>query len=112
MESTIAFDITLILLKGGLQCKTTQKGVKERQTISLSCLTVFFKLITQLKDLSHFLGKVVLLACRSVRKRNKTVGRLSWEENRIARRRRGRGIRLAADVERKVIESLLPIVVK
>ena len=56
----------------------------ERRAKSLSSFQ-FFKLIPQLKDLSHFLEKVVLLACRSVRKRNKIARSLGQEGNRIAR---------------------------
>ena len=42
-------------------------------------------MIPKLKELSHFLKKVVLLARLSVWKRNKIAGSLGQEKNRIAR---------------------------
>ena len=42
------------LLKVELQCKTTQKGVKEGAKISLSSL-IAFELTPQLKEFGHFL---------------------------------------------------------
>ena len=70
--------------KGELQCKTTQKEVREGANTSLSSLIVF-ELIPQLRELRNFLEKVVLLDRRSAWKRNRIARSLGGEGNRIAR---------------------------
>ena len=69
-------------LKGELQCKTTQKGVREGAKQSLSSLIVS-ELIPLLRELRNFLEKVVLLDHRSAWKRNRIAHSLGGEGNRI-----------------------------
>ena len=65
--------------------------MEEGPKTSLFSLIVF-KLTPQLKELSHFLQKIVLLARRSARKRNRIARSLGGEGNRIVRSFEGKGI--------------------
>ena len=71
--------------------------MEEGPKTSLFSLIVF-KLTPQLKELSHFLQKIVLLARRSARKRNRIARSLGREGNRIVRSFGGKGIRMLVDV--------------
>ena len=75
-------------LKGELQCKTTQKEVKEGLKTIVSSVLVS-SVEPPLKEISltiaEILKKVVLLAHRSAQKRKRIARSLGWEGNRIVR---------------------------
>ena len=68
-----------------------QKGGERRGKKKSVLLARFFLLILQLRELTNFLQKVVILDCRSAR----SLGR---EGNRIVRSFGGKGIRTLVDV--------------
>ena len=77
-------------------------GGERKAKKRLSSLIVF-EITPSLKELSHFLEKVVLLACRSAWKRNmiacslgregtRIVRSFGWEGNKNTRRYKGKGM--------------------